>query len=108
MDDDLNTAGALGALFLLIRDANIAMDAGRITPADAEGVRTALLKVDPVLDVFPKRDENLDAEVESLIAQRNAARKSRNFAESDRIRDLLLSRDILLEDTPGGTRWRKK
>jgi cysteinyl-tRNA synthetase len=108
MDDDLNTAGALGALFLLIRDANIAMDAGRITPADAEGVRTALLKVDPVLDVFPKRDENLDAEIESLIAQRNAARKSRNFAESDRIRDLLLSRDILLEDTPGGTRWRRR
>jgi cysteinyl-tRNA synthetase len=108
MDDDLNTAGALGALFLLIRDANIAMDAGRVTPADAEGIRTALLKIDPVLDVFPKRDENLDAEIESLIGQRNAARKSRNFAESDRIRDLLLSRDILLEDTPGGTRWRRK
>ena len=108
MDDDLNTAGALAALFTLIRDANIAMDAGRITPADAEGIRLAMAKVDPVLDVYPKRDEPLDAEIESLIEQRNAARKSRNFAESDRIRDLLVSKDILLEDTPGGTRWRRR
>jgi len=108
MDDDLNTAGALAALFTLIRDANIAMDAGRITPADAEGIRTALMKVDPVLDIYPKREENLDAEIEELIAQRNAARKARNFAESDRIRDLLVSKDILLEDTPGGVRWRRK
>jgi cysteinyl-tRNA synthetase len=108
MDDDLNTAGALAALFTLIRDANVAMDAGRITPADAEGIRTALLKVDPVLDIYPKRDENLDAAIEELIAQRNAARKARNFAESDRIRDLLLAKDILLEDTPGGVRWRRK
>jgi len=108
MDDDLNTAGALAALFTLIRDGNVAMDAGRITPADAEGIRTALIKVDPVLDVYPKREENLDAEIEELIAQRNAARKARNFAESDRIRDLLVSKDILLEDTPGGVRWRRK
>jgi cysteinyl-tRNA synthetase len=108
MDDDLNTAGALAALFTLIRDANIAMDAGRITAADAEGIRAALMKVDPVLDVYPKREENLDAEIEELIAQRNAARKARNFAESDRIRDLLVSKDILLEDTPGGVRWRRR
>jgi cysteinyl-tRNA synthetase len=108
MDDDLNTAGALAALFTFIRDANVAMDAGRITAADAEGLRTALLKIDPVLDVFPKREVNLDAEIEQLIAQRQAARKSRNFAESDRIRDELLARGILLEDTPQGVRWRRK
>jgi cysteinyl-tRNA synthetase len=107
MDDDLNTAGALGALFTLIREANSAIDDGRILAGDAEGLRTALMKIDPVLDLFPKQRENLDAEIESLIAARNAARKARNFAESDRIRDELLSRGILLEDTPGGTRWRK-
>jgi cysteinyl-tRNA synthetase len=107
MDDDLNTAGALGALFTLIREGNTALDAGRILAGDAEGLKTALMKIDPVLDIFPKRDENLDAEVEALIATRNAARKARNFAESDRIRDELVSRGILLEDTPGGTRWRK-
>ncbi len=108
MDDDLNTAGALGALFTFIRDANVALDAGRITPADAEGLRTAMQKIDPVLDIFPKRDEVLDSEIEALIAKRNAARKARNFAESDRIRDELLAKGIVLEDTPGGVRWKKK
>jgi cysteinyl-tRNA synthetase len=107
MDDDLNTAGALGALFTLIREANNAIDAGRISSADAAGIRAALKKVDPVLDLFPARDENLDADIEALIAARNAARKARNFAESDRLRDELVSRGILLEDTPGGTRWRR-
>ena len=108
MDDDLNTAGALGALFTFIRDANTAIDAGRISPGDAEGMRAALRKIDPVLDIFPEIEQSIDAEIEALIAQRNAARKARNFAESDRIRDLLLSRGILLEDTPGGVRWRRK
>jgi cysteinyl-tRNA synthetase len=107
MDDDLNTAGALGALFTLIREGNSALDDGRILAGDAEGLKTALMKIDPVLDIYPKREENLDAEIESLIAARIAARKARNFAESDRIRDELLARGILLEDTPGGTRWRK-
>jgi len=108
MDDDLNTAGALGALFTLIRDGNIAIDAGRITPADAEGVRTALMKVDPVLDIYPKRDESLDADVERMIEARNAARKARNFAESDRIRDELVAKGIILEDGAKGTRWRRR
>jgi cysteinyl-tRNA synthetase len=108
MDDDLNTAGALGALFTFIRDGNIAIDAGRITPADAEGLKTALMKVDSVLDIYPKRDDNIDAEIEQLIEARNAARKARNFAESDRIRDELVARGIILEDSAKGTRWRRK
>ena len=108
MDDDLNTAGALGALFIFIRDANTAIDQGRITSSDAEGIRSALRKIDPVLDIYPRREKTLDSEIEQLIAARNAARKSRNFAESDRIRDELVSKGILLEDTPAGTRWRRK
>jgi len=108
MDDDLNTAGALRALFTFIRDGNIAIDSGKITAGDAEGMKSALMRIDPVLDIFPKRDNTLDSEIEALIAARNAARKSRNFAESDRIRDVLLARGITLEDTPGGTRWRRK
>ncbi len=108
MDDDLNTAGALAALFTLIRDANTAIDAGRITSSDAEGLRTVLRKVHPVLDIFPTHDHSIDADIEKLIDARNAARKTRNFAESDRLRDELLSRGVVLEDTPGGTRWRRK
>jgi len=108
MDDDLNTAGALGALFTFIRDGNFAMDAGRISSGDAEGMRAALRKIDPVLDIFPELEQSIDAEIEALIDARNAARKSKNFAESDRIRALLDSRGITLEDTPGGTRWRRK
>jgi cysteinyl-tRNA synthetase len=108
MDDDLNTAGALGAIFTFIRDANTAIDAGRITAADAEGMKTAMQKLDPVLDIFPRRDATLDAEIERLIEARLAARKARNFAESDRIRDELVAKGILLEDTPAGTRWRRK
>jgi cysteinyl-tRNA synthetase len=108
MDDDLNTAGALAALFTLIRDANIAIDAGRITSGDAEGLCTAILRVHPVLDIFPSHKEALDETIEKLIDARNAARKSRNFAESDRIRDELLGKGIILEDTPGGTRWRRR
>jgi cysteinyl-tRNA synthetase len=108
MDDDLNTAGALGALFTLIRDANVAIDAGRISAGDAAGIKSAVVKTDPVLDILPKKAADLDADIEALIAARNAARKARNFAESDRVRDELLARGILLEDTPGGTRWRRK
>jgi cysteinyl-tRNA synthetase len=109
MDDDLNTAGALAALFTLIRDANIAIDAGRISSGDAEGLKTALMRIDPVLDIFPRRDDDaLDATIEKLIEARNAARRARKFAESDRLRDELLAKGIVLEDTPGGTRWRRK
>jgi cysteinyl-tRNA synthetase len=108
MDDDLNTAGALGAIFTFIRDANSAIDAGRISAGDAAGMRSALMKIDPVLDIFPKLDQSIDAEIEKLIEQRNAARKAKNFAESDRIRDELLARGIILEDTAGKTRWRRK
>jgi cysteinyl-tRNA synthetase len=108
MDDDLNTAGALGALFTLIREANIAIDAGRITSSDAEGLRSALLRVDPVLDLYPRREEALTDNVEQLIEARNAARRARNFPESDRLRDELLAQGVILEDTPAGTRWRRK
>jgi cysteinyl-tRNA synthetase len=61
-----------------------------------------------VLDVFPRRGENLDAQVQNLVDARQAARKARNFAESDRIRDELLAKGIVLEDTPQGVRWRRK
>ncbi|MFZ2493372.1 MAG: cysteine--tRNA ligase [Thermoanaerobaculia bacterium] len=108
LDDDLNTAGALGALFTFIRDANTLLDRGAVSPAGVSLLTAAMTNIDAVLDIFPKRDENLDAEIEELIAARIAARKARNFKESDRLRDELVARGILLEDTPQGTRWRRR
>ena len=108
MDDDLNTAGALGSLFTFIRDSNIAIDGGQISSGDAAGMLAAMMKIDPVLDVFSRPEASLDAEIESLIEARSAARKARNFAESDRIREELTGKGIILDDTPGGTRWRRK
>jgi cysteinyl-tRNA synthetase len=108
MDDDLNTAGALGALFTLIREANIAMDEGVLTATDRKAIREAVEKCDIVLDILPKEELVLDSEVEALIEQRIAARKNRDFKESDRLRDQLLSIGIILEDTAAGTRWRRK
>ena len=108
MDDDLNTAGALGALFTLVREANIAADTSELNPEDGRALVEAIAKVDPVLDILPGDDASLEGEIERLINARNDARARRDFAESDRLRDELLSRGIILEDTAAGTRWRRK
>jgi cysteinyl-tRNA synthetase len=107
MDDDLNTPEALAALFNYLRQVNAAIDDGSL---DAEGARIAqgaVAAADSVLGVLPAASDTLPAEIEQRIAARNAARKRRDFAESDRIRDELAARGIVLEDTPGGTRWKK-
>jgi hypothetical protein len=98
---------AFAALFTLIRDANIAIDANRISASDAERLRTAMRRIDPVFDIYPKRERNLDEDIEKMIKARQAARKFRNFAESDRIRDDLQPKGTVLEDTPAGVRWRR-
>jgi cysteinyl-tRNA synthetase len=108
MDDDMNTAGALGALFTMIREANTAMDEGSLTAADRQGLLDAIKHVDSVLDLLPAPEAALDADIEKLIEARNAARANRDFKESDRLRDQLLEMGIILEDGAGGTRWRRK
>jgi cysteinyl-tRNA synthetase len=105
--DDLNTAQALAAVFDFVREINLAADEKSLSPEGALLCRAALCRADAVLGVLPKEDEILPAEIERLIAERLEARKQRDFARSDAIRDELLGRGIVLEDTPHGTRWKK-
>ena len=110
LDDDLNTAQALAAVFEFIRKSNIALTEGKILEDDRKQIFELFQKVDERLGIMPSMEDLVqgDAEIESLIAQRNEARKNRDFAASDRIRDQLLDRGVMIEDTREGTRWRRK
>jgi cysteinyl-tRNA synthetase len=110
LDDDLNTAQALAAVFDLIRECNIALDRGQLLEDNRVEVLQWFSEVDGRLAIVPAVEQLVegDAEIEALVAQRNESRRSRDFAESDRIRNLLLDRGILIEDTREGTKWRRK
>jgi cysteinyl-tRNA synthetase len=107
MDDDLNTSEALAALFNYLRQVNSAIDDGSLDADGARIAQAALASADRVLGVLPKAPDVLPAEIEARIADRNDARNRRDFAAADRIREELAARGIVLEDTPGGTRWKK-
>ena len=111
LDDDLNTADALAAVFEYIRDANTAMDAGVFRQGNAASARGFLARFDAIFDVLkPSVQEGAlsDAEIESLIAARAAAKKARDFARADAIRAELLEKGVVLEDTRDGVRWKRK
>ncbi|HEU0123550.1 MAG TPA: cysteine--tRNA ligase [Bryobacteraceae bacterium] len=111
MDDDLNTANALGVIFEYIRDTNTAMDAHGFQSGNVPTALALLARFDEVFDVLkPTAVEGglADAEIDALAAERNAAKKSRDFARADAIRAELLEKGIILEDTKEGTRWKRK
>ena len=109
MEDDLNTADAIGTLFELVRDINTFVKPGETTKADVEAAIALFDELTEVLGLVynRKKETSLDDEVESLIAQRTEARKNKNWAEADRIRDLLKDMGIVLEDTAQGVKWHK-
>jgi len=109
MDDDMNTAVALAAIHNLVREMNSALAAEQLLCDDRVAVLEAIKKFDAVLGIFGEEvTEMLDADIEVLIEERQDARRNRNFARSDEIRDELAAKGIILEDTKDGVRWKRK
>lgn len=110
MSDDLNTSLAISVLFELAKDMNtkITADSGR-SKQEIQLAKDMLLELGGVLGLLQnKKDNSIDNEIEALIEKRQQARKEKNFALADEIRDNLKKQGIILEDTPNGIKWRKE
>jgi cysteinyl-tRNA synthetase len=111
LDDDLNTSSALAAVFEYVRDANTAMDAGAFLAGNLAGATDFLKEFDSIFDVLRPTEQSgglSDAEIESLISDRTKAKKARDFKRADAIRNELLDKGVVLEDTKDGVRWKRK
>ncbi|MEN6608937.1 MAG: DALR domain-containing protein, partial [Bryobacteraceae bacterium] len=111
LDDDLNTAEALGAVFEYVRETNTAMDAGGFPRGNVAAALDLLARFDGIFDILRPSSAGQgisDTEIDALIAERNQARKSRKFARADQIRAELLDKGVILEDTKDGVRWKRK
>ena len=109
MDDDLNTADAISAVFELVKDINTTV----ITDAPSKELVELATKLFDELTgvlglVYNRKTESLDDEIEKMIEARTQARKDKNWAEADRIRDELKAQGIVLEDTPQGVKWHRE
>jgi cysteinyl-tRNA synthetase len=107
MDDDINTADAVGVIFDLVREINTYVQAGQPKKV-IQAALDELTKLTGILGLLTKRMGKLDEEIEALIEQRQQARKEKNWALADKIRDELKEQGIVLEDTPQGVRWKRQ
>ena len=107
MDDDFNTADAISAIFELVKYAN----SNSSSDNSKQYLNTLIHEIIKLSDVLGliivKKEEILDAEIDNLIVERQQSRKDKNFARADEIRDLLISKGIILEDTREGVRWKR-
>ena len=109
MDDDLNTSVALAAVHDLKREVNTAIDNHALRADDQRDILALIARFNSVLNVFGDgQEELLDAEIQTLIDERQQARHRRDFARADEIRDQLAARGITLEDTRDGVRWKRR
>src|SRR6185369_1036623 len=137
MNDDLNTAQAMAAIFDMVRDANAAADAGTVRKDDIPHLLEALRKFDAIFDVLNDTDGEkiksivdwakaegkeispealelaksaalTDAQIEELVAKHSSARKAKDFKTSDDIRNQLAEQGVILENTKDGVRWKRK
>lgn len=109
MDDDLNTADGIAAVFELVKDINTLVLDKDVSKTACEYAAKIFDELTDVLGIlYNKKNNSLDDEIEELIAQRNEARKNKDWATADKIRDDLKSRGIILKDTPNGVTWTKE
>jgi cysteinyl-tRNA synthetase len=134
--DDLNTSQALAAIFELVRNGNIAADSGKLFAGNVPAINEALRRFDEIFAVLEDRDAEIargalqwaqeegrsdqaapelvaayslsDQQIDALLAEREQARRTRNFARSDAIRNELSALGILIEDSKDGARWKRK
>jgi len=107
LDDDLNLPHGVGLVFELIREANAALDENRVGEKGRQALLDLIEEVDTHLDVLGGEEPGLAEEVQRLIAEREEARRAKDFAKADRIREELKQRGIALEDSRDGVRWRR-
>jgi cysteinyl-tRNA synthetase len=111
LNDDLNTAEALAAIFEYVRETNSAMDSGTFTSGNVAAARELFARFDSFFDVLKPTVQTgamPDSDVDALVQERTVAKKGKNFKRSDEIRDQLLTVGVILEDTKDGVRWKRK
>ena len=108
MQDDFNTPDAITAVFEWVNEANMLLQAEVVNRAELEAMLALFDEMNGVLRVYTEEQDDLHSDVEKLIQERVEARKAKDWARSDEIRDELAAMGIVIEDTPQGVRWRRK